>query len=101
MAALRKRRTRLYRRPEAVGIGDVMVGGQQEQDLVGIEVADDLGGHRGGGGIAADRLQHMGGRRDAELMQLGSDHEAVVGVGDHQRRCDAVRISKRDPRIYG
>ncbi len=96
MATLRVGRACLYGLFETFGVGDVVIGGEKKQDAVRVEVADDLGGDgRRRRGIAAHRLQHEGRGGDAELLKLGGDHEAVVGIGNHERGCDPVHA--REP----
>jgi len=61
-----------------------MVGGQQQQYAIFIDISDELcSDGRCGCRVSSDWLEHMDERFDAEFLQLGSNNEAMIGVGNY------------------
>ena len=58
-------------------------------------LAPESGDARGGGRVAADRLEQQRARNDRDLAQLLGDDEPMLFIGDHQGRGEA--LPARDP----
>ena len=70
-----------HRCSEPFRVRDVVVGREEQQNAFWVEITNDLCGHRRSRSrIAPDRLEHVGRGLNAELMELGGDHEAMVGI---------------------
>ena len=59
----------------------------------------ERGDARGGRGVAADRLEHDRLRRDAGQAQLLGDDEAVLVIGDDERRREALAVGDAQRRL--
>ena len=73
------------------GIGDHVVRGQHPQHRIRVVFGDQQGG--GGdrrGAVAADRLQHDAGIRDARGAELFGDQEPVLLVAHDDGRREAI-----------
>jgi hypothetical protein len=76
---------------ESIGIPDHVVGRQQEKQGVRVLFGDDqCRDGRGGGRVAADRLQRDGERRHCDLTQLFGNDEAMLVIADHQRSFETL-----------
>jgi hypothetical protein len=76
---------------EGGGVANLVVGGQHQQQRVGI--LNRKGGERaGGGGVATGRFQDDAARRATRLAKLFGGEEAVLLVADDQRRGEAQAI---------
>ncbi len=66
--------------------------------LLGLE-RQERGDRDGGRGVAAHGLEHDGARRDLGQAELLGDHEAVLVVGDDERRGKDTRIGDAQRRV--
>ncbi len=88
------------RRGEGGVIGDGVIGRHDQEQGGGIGRRQHERGNGGGRcGIAPDRLEDDGMRRDRDLPQLLGDDEAMLVIGDDQRRREARAIADPPHRL--
>jgi hypothetical protein len=69
-----------------------MIGREHQDKSVTIALSRELGGNRNRrAGVSPDRLEHYV-SRDAVLAQLFGHYEAKIGLGDHFRAREQVRL---------
>ena len=75
--------------PEGPGVGDVVVGRDEDGDALFVLLGDPgRGGGHGGGRIPRRGFEQQG-RRLADLGELGGEDFTVADAGDHHGRGDA------------